>query len=147
MSTLTHTDGGTFAVFKPEKEDPEPTGAPAVGTFCWNELLSQNPKAGVALHKEISGYATADKDMGPMGTYTILQRGDVQTAGVMKAMDPKAPSMWLPYVAVESVDKSFERAKKLGAKELVPPGDIPGIGRFAVVADPDGAAIALFKGA
>jgi predicted enzyme related to lactoylglutathione lyase len=147
MATLQHADGGTFAPLHGEDMKNEPAERPGLGTFCWNELLSQNPKAGVALHTEVFGYDTEDKDMGPMGTYTILKRGDVQTAGVMKAMDPRAPSMWLGYVAVESVDKSFERAKKLGAKELVPPADIPGIGRFAVVSDPEGAAVALFKSA
>ncbi|NUO51923.1 MAG: VOC family protein [Polyangiaceae bacterium] len=147
MATLTHADGGTFALIKGDDMGKEPAERPGVGTFCWNELVSQNPKAGVALHTEVFGYETEDKDMGPMGTYTILKRGDVQTAGAMKAMDPRAPSMWLGYVAVDNVDNSFERSKKLGAKELVAPADIPGVGRFAVISDPGGAVVALFKGA
>lgn len=147
MATLKHADGGTFALIHGDDMKNEPAEGPGLGTFCWNELLSQNPKAGVALHADVFGYGTEDKDMGPMGTYTIFKRGDVQTAGAMKAMDPRAPSVWLAYVAVENVDKSLERAKKLGAKEVVAAMDIPNIGRFAVISDLDGATVALFKGA
>jgi hypothetical protein len=147
MATLRHAQGGTFALIHGDDTKAEPDGPPGLGTFCWNELLSQDPKAGAALHVAIFDYATEDKDMGPMGTYTLFKRGELLTAGAMKAMDPRAPSMWLGYVAVDSVDGAFERAKKLGAKEIVEPTDIPDIGRFAVISDLDGAAVALFKGA
>ncbi len=147
FSIISHQHGGVIAPFCGEKEQPESKEAPALGTFCWNELVTQDQAAALALHKDVFGWTQEDKDMGPMGTYNILKRGDIQAGGVMKAMDPRAPSMWLGYVLVESVDKSFERAKKLGGKALVPPGDIPQIGRFAVVTDPEGAPIALFTGA
>jgi predicted enzyme related to lactoylglutathione lyase len=147
MAAVRHADAGTFALIHGDDMKSEPAERPGLGTFCWNELLTQNPKEGVALHTEVFGYGTEEKDMGPMGTYTIFKRGDVQTAGAMKAMDPRAPSMWLAYVAVDDVDKSLERAKKLGAKDIVGASDIPAIGRFAVISDLDGAVVALFKGA
>jgi predicted enzyme related to lactoylglutathione lyase len=55
-------------------------------------------------------------------------------------------SHWLEYVAVKDVDTSVRNAKEIGATILVPPTDIQKIGRFSVLSDPTGAAIALFKG-
>jgi hypothetical protein len=52
---------------------------------------------------------------------------------------------WLPYVAVDDVDATIARAKKLGARIPVSPEDIPGIGRFGVLQDPTGAVLAVMK--
>lgn len=145
FSIFTDAQGARVAPFKPTEESPV-ADKPELGTFCWNELLTQDPASAVKLYTKTFEWKTEEKDMGPMGTYTILKRGDRQAAGLMKAMDPKAPSAWLPYVAVEDVDRSFEKATKLKAQGIVPPSDIPGVGRFAVVVDPQGAMIALFKG-
>jgi hypothetical protein len=143
---LSHDAGGVVAPYCGDSESPE-VEKPAVGSFCWDEVITQDPKAAVAFYKEVFGYGTEEKDMGPAGTYTILKRGDRMAGGVMKAFDPKAPAMILSYIAVDDVDASLVRAKKLGGKEISPASDIPGIGRFAVVSDLDGAVFALFKGA
>jgi len=145
FATLVDKQGARIAPFKMESETPESEGKPALGTFCWDELITQDPASAVALYKETFGWSEETKDMGPMGAYSVMKRGDKQAGGIMKAMDPRAPSAWLSYVVVEDVDRSFEQAKRLKAAGLVPPTDIPGLGRFAVVADPDGASIGLFK--
>jgi hypothetical protein len=62
------------------------------------------------------------------------------------AIPPKAKGMppnWGPYVTVDQVDKVVERAKGLGARVLVEPQDIPNVGRFATISDPQGATISL----
>ena len=146
FAILTDKQGARFAPFKQVAEAPEAEGQPGLGTFCWTELVTQDPAAARALYTDVFSWGTEDKDMGPMGTYTILKRGETMAGGIMKAMDAKAPSMWLAYVVVEDVDASFTKANRLEAKPLVPPSDIPGIGRFAVVTDLEGAPIALFKG-
>lgn len=146
FSIVADTEGAVIAPFRPLEESEEPKGHPGLGEFCWSELLTHAPDKATAFYTKVFGWATEGKDMGPMGTYTIFKRGDVQAGGAMKAMDPKAPPMWLHYVVVENVDTSYARVEKLGGKQIVPPMDIPGIGRSAVVTDPDGAMIALFKG-
>jgi predicted enzyme related to lactoylglutathione lyase len=82
-----------------------------------------------------------------MGTYRIPKSGERQRAGITK-FPPGAPPhpAWLEYIAVKDVDGSTRNARELGAKTLMEPTDIPNIGRFSVIADPTGAAIALFKG-
>jgi uncharacterized protein len=56
-----------------------------------------------------------------------------------------APPHWLPYVAVDDVDATIARARKLGARIPVDPEDIPGIGRFGVLEDPTAAVLAVLK--
>ena len=145
-AVLSHDGAGIVAPYCGDEESPE-VEKPAVGTFCWDEIITQDPKAAIAFLKEVFNYGTEEKDMGPMGVYTILKRGDRMAGGVMKAFDPKAPAGTISYVAVGDVDASLARAKKLGGKEITGAADIPGTGRFAVVSDLDGAVFALFKGA
>ena len=68
-------------------------------------------------------------------------------AGLMRSTEPKAPPMWLPYVAVDDCDASAAKAKTLGAQVVTGPQDIPGVGRFAILVDPLGAAIAIMRAA
>ena len=131
-------------------EAPEREGAPPLGVFVWDELMSSDPEASAAFHSGIFGWRYEPMDMGPMGTYWLAQRGEIQAAGMMKlpveAQADGARPHWLSYVHVADVDASAARAVELGATQLVAPADIPGIGRFAVLMDPTGAVFALFRG-
>lgn len=138
--------GGAFALWQPRKPDAGAYHGVA-GTFCWNELLTEDVPRSLAFYQAIAGFTDAPMDMGPMGTYHVLKRGDRQAAGVMKHPMAGTPSHWLHYVAVDDVDARTKRAAQLKGAVLVEPQDIPGIGRFSVVKDPQGAAFALFKGA
>jgi predicted enzyme related to lactoylglutathione lyase len=64
----------------------------------------------------------------------------------MANQDPSIPAMWTPYVAVEDPDASCKKASELGAEILVEPMDIPGIGRFAIIKDPQGAVFGIIRG-
>jgi predicted enzyme related to lactoylglutathione lyase len=90
------------------------------------------------------GYQVESVPMGPMGTYHILKRGDRQTAGITKKAPHAPQSHWLAYIAVKEVDGWTRNAKELGATVHLVPTDIPDVGRFSVIADPTGAAVALF---
>jgi hypothetical protein len=138
--------GAAFALHKHATPYPEEPQVPAVGSFCWNELMTSDPVAATKFYTQLFGYGVQESDMGPMGTYRVLKRGDRQTAGVMK-MPPQVPHPhWLAYLAVTDVDASTRNAKELGAQVHVQPMDIPKIGRFSVIDDPTGAGVALFKG-
>src|SRR5205823_5774161 len=58
---------------------------------------------------------------------------------------PDVPPHWLLYFMVDNVDDAVGKTKDLGGKVYLPPMDIPGVGRFSVVADPQGAVLAYFK--
>lgn len=140
--------GGAFALHKHAKPYPEEPKEPPTGSFCWEELHSSDPAVAAKFYAGLFGYTIEEMDMGPMGTYRILKSGDRQRAGIMKLSPESGPmSFWLTYVAVKDVDESTRNAKEIGAKVIVPPQDIPKIGRFSIIADPTGAGIALFKGA
>jgi uncharacterized protein len=62
-------------------------------------------------------------------------------------MPPMVPhAHWMSYLAVKDVDTSTKNAKEMGCKVIVPPTDIPNIGRFSAIDDPTGAGVALFTG-
>jgi predicted enzyme related to lactoylglutathione lyase len=92
------------------------------------------------------GWGIKDSSMGPM-TYTEWQLDGKSIAGGM-AMMPGAPesvpSYWLVYFAVDDTDAAVKKVQELGGRELAPAMDSPA-GRFAVVADPQGAAFAVIK--
>ena len=82
-------------------------------------------------------------------TYTEFSVGDTPFAGMM-AMNEQMKSMhvpphWLLYFQTTDVDASATTAETNGAKLIVPPMDIPNVGRFSVIADPQGAVFALYK--
>jgi predicted enzyme related to lactoylglutathione lyase len=123
------------------------------GRFVWYELMVDDAAAAKAFYGKVLGWGFDDMPMpGQDGeTYTLAKAGDVPVPGVMrlpqeaKAMGAR-PS-WAGHVAVDDVDATAKQASELGGKVLREPSDIPGIGRFAVLADPDGAVILIFKGA
>jgi predicted enzyme related to lactoylglutathione lyase len=89
--------------------------------------------------------------MGPLGHYWLARRGDRDASGMMRlpeeATAAGARPHWLPYIVVEDVDEVAARAGALGASVLVPPGDIPDLGRFAVLRDPTDALVAIYRSA
>lgn len=144
-AVLADPTGATIALWTSAQDDRPDVAQAPVGAFCWTELWTGDENAAVAFYRRVIGYGHETMDMGPMGTYHLLTSGGQQRAGVMRSTEPKAPPMWLPYVAVADTDASAAKAASLGAQPVVPPTDIPGIGRFAVVLDPLGAAVAMIR--
>jgi hypothetical protein len=129
-----------------QSEGPEMFGEPqGPGQLVWCELHSTDVDDALAFYTTVNGFRTKGFDMGPMGTYhLLLAEGDRDAGGIFKNQAPHLPSHWLCYVSVADVDASAAQVEGLGGKVLAKPGDIPGGGRFAVVADPTGAAFALY---
>ncbi len=144
-ATLADPTGAVFSVWKSAEGDAPDVAQAPIGSWCWNELWTTDDRAALAFYERVFGYSHDSMDMGPQGTYYMLKTGDVSRAGLMHAVDRKAPSMWLPYVAVADCDATAARAKALGGQVLASPQDIPNIGRFAIAQDPLGAAIAVIK--
>jgi predicted enzyme related to lactoylglutathione lyase len=115
------------------------------GTFGWNELITPDTEACGAFYGGLLGWTGESMDMGG-GTYTVFRSGDQQVGGMMKPpAEGMGPPMWFAYVVVDDVDARAAKVEGLGGKVLKPPFDIPGVGRIAIIADPSGAALGLFK--
>ncbi len=119
------------------------------GTFVWYELMTTDAAAAETFYKDVIGWTAQDAGY-PDFPYTLLSVGDTQVAGLMtlpqEALDAGAKPGWMGYVAVDDVDGDTARFMKAGGMVHRAPADIPGVGRFAIVADPQGAVIVLFKG-
>jgi predicted enzyme related to lactoylglutathione lyase len=115
------------------------------GGWLWNELHTSEPTKALSFYEKVIGFCHRSMDIGPDEKYHILARDGVDRGGVTGQLPGGAPPHWLPYVAVDDVDAIIARAKKLGARIPAGPEDIPGIGRFGVLEDPTGAALAIMK--
>jgi predicted enzyme related to lactoylglutathione lyase len=112
------------------------------GAFSWSELVTTDPTAAANFYTQLFGWTA--KDMGEaMGGYKVVAVGETAIGGIM-AMPPGSPPMpphWGCYVTVDQVEAVLEKCAALGGKTLVPPMDIPGVGRMAVLQDPQGAVL------
>ena len=118
------------------------------GAFSWNELLTKDVAAAKEFYSQLLGWETEDMPM-EEGTYTILKVGDEQVGGIMtippQAEQMGAPPSWGTYITVDDVDTTAAKAQELGATTLVPPTDVPGVGRFSTIQDPQGAVVSIIK--
>lgn len=150
MAVLTDPSGAAIAVWQPKEHNGASLkGDP--GALCWNELYSTNVDAAGKFYANTFDWKTKAVDMGPMGTYTLFGRdGKDNNVGGMINMPPNmkgVPSNWVAYFATDDVDASAKKAEALGGKTMMKPMDIPNIGRFCIVQDPQGAVFALYKNA
>lgn len=116
--------------------------------FCWYELMTTDLAASEAFYGTVIGWTAADSGM-PGFRYSILKAGEIAIAGAMALPDELVtagvPPHWIGYVRVEDVDAMLPRLVTAGGTVHKAAEDIPGVGRFAVVADPHGAAFCLFR--
>lgn len=144
FAVITSSTGAVISPYTPlaPKGDPTDPELP----FCWHELLSADPESDGKFFSTLFSWTQTTQEIPGMGPYHLfVRKGDRQTAGMLQNPEEGARSAWLPYVAVEDVDATAAKVKELGGTVCVAPDDIPGIGRFAVTADPAGAMLALFK--
>ncbi|MGZ5427427.1 MAG: VOC family protein, partial [Thermoanaerobaculia bacterium] len=115
------------------------------GAFCWGQLNTSDTVKAEAFYTALFGWAAKTGSDGGM-TYTEWLFGGAPIGGMMALPEgAEAPPHWLAYFAAADCDATAARAASLGAKTYVPPTDIPGTGRFAVFADPQGATFAIYR--
>ena len=121
------------------------------GAMFWHELLTTDQSAALEFYVAALGV-----ERGPVmeqNQYHMLNAGGTEVAGVMQITPDMGefPPHWTVYFGVESTDETVARAQSLGATVFVPATDIvpfegqPPIGRFAAMADPQGAAFNVFQ--
>ena len=117
------------------------------GKFVWYDLMTTDVKGAEAFYRSVVGWEIRDSGMTDR-QYSILSIGDEMVGGMMPipANAGGARPGWNGYIGVDNVDDYTRRVESAGGKIHHAPQDIPGIGRFSVVADPHGAAFILFQG-
>lgn len=116
------------------------------GKFCWYELMTTDVPAAERFYGSVVGWTTRDSGM-PGMNYTLAYSGDRQVAGLMgmPAGAEGMPPGWMPYIFAGDIEATARAVAEKGGTIHRPPADIPGVGRFAVVADPHGAVFSLFS--
>jgi predicted enzyme related to lactoylglutathione lyase len=110
------------------------------GAFSWCELMTPDVDAAKTFYGKLFGWQMESMPMENM-TYTVLKAGGTPVGGIMAPPEPgpTMPPHWGVYVTVDDVDATARQAVELGGSLMFPPRDIPGVGRFCLLRDPQGA--------
>jgi uncharacterized protein len=117
------------------------------GAFSWNELETRDPAAAKDFYGAVFGWGFEDHEMPGMGTYTEWKLGDASIGGMADIggrVPDEVPAHWMVYFAVDDADAAVGQIEAGGGEVRFGPVDIPA-GRFAIAADPAGAAFAVIK--
>ena len=116
------------------------------GTPSWSELMTTDPASASEFYGHLFGWKFDVMPM-PDGDYHVASLGDEKVAGIMAIPDNAkgTPPNWGQYVTVGDVDAVAQQVSQLGGTVLVPPTDIPGVGRFILFQDPQGAALSAIQ--
>ena len=114
------------------------------GQFVWHDLLTTDIAGAGAFYPRVAGWKSQpwDKD----SSYTLWMNRAAPLGGLMPLPEDAsaAPSHWMPYISTPGVATTVEAARSLGAQVRKEPTDIPEVGTFAILADPQGAMFAVF---
>jgi predicted enzyme related to lactoylglutathione lyase len=145
MGGFSDPTGAALAIFKMGDKEERPDLGAATGCFCWNELATNDTDAAAAFYNKVFGWTADSKgDDSPM-PYSEWKLGDKSLGGMLK-LDPAwgpIPPYWAVYVSGADCDATVAKALELGAEIKAPAMDIPGVGRFACLADPTGAVLSV----
>lgn len=139
MAVCVDPQGAHFCIWQPKASIGVQIRDEA-NTFCWDELQARDIEAA---KKFYTGMGWGMKDS---PEYVEWKVGERAIGGMMQSQaPPEVPSYWLPYFAVDDADATVEKAKAGGAMVFAGPMDYPGVGRFAVMGDAQGAVFAIIK--
>ncbi|HFD11695.1 MAG TPA: VOC family protein [Crenotrichaceae bacterium] len=114
------------------------------GAFSWNELMTTDVAAAKEFYRQLLGWTLEDIQNCDLG-YSLAKIADQEVAGIMR-IPPEAgdmPPAWGAYITVDDVEASARQVESLGGKIILETRDIPDVGRFCVIADPQGAIVSL----
>lgn len=120
------------------------------GMFSWFELVTDDVEGAKTFYGSLLGW-TFERNTDSGMEYTLAKTEGVPhpVAGmfdkehIMAENAEQIPPHWGNYVTVDDVDAAAAKVPELGGRIIVEPKDIPGVGRFSVIQDPQGAVISL----
>jgi predicted enzyme related to lactoylglutathione lyase len=145
MAVLVDPAGAHFSIWQP-KIHPGSGIQGVPGTLCWADLMTPDPAGVAKFYSQVFGWKIEPGEHDSSG-YLHIKNGDQFIGGIPPAgsLPPNVPAHWIAYFLVENCDASSQKATSAGAKILVPPMTMEGVGRWSVVSDPQGAAFSLFQ--
>jgi len=117
------------------------------GSLTWVELQTKDARAAASFYGKLFGWASEMQDMGG-ALYVSFKSGDGYTGGCLEMpADENSPPNWLVYLETEDVDALISKSDEMGGHVVVTPQDVPEVGRYAVLQDPQGANFGVLKSA
>jgi predicted enzyme related to lactoylglutathione lyase len=141
MAVVADPQGASFCLWEAKKHIGA-TIRGEIGTLCWNELMTPDIAAAGDFYSKLFSWS-----LKPSPEYTEISLGSTGIGGMLPLTSDMQgmPAAWSPYIMVDDCDATADKAKSLGAQIYVKPTDIPHVGRFAVIGDPQGAMIDIIK--
>lgn len=148
MCVLSEPSGAVSALWQPQKR----IGATLMGehgTIGWAELLSRDPDASKRFLSELHGFKALEMPLtGEARPYTVFSIGEKPSCGLLampEGVPPEVPSHWRPYFNVDDCDATIQAALAAGGKQISPVVEVPNVGRFAALQDPQGAIFEVIR--
>lgn len=120
----------------------------AKGRFVWYDLMTTDPDAAIIFYAKIFGWDLQPIEGSEMSYNVVVNKG-VAIGGIslipQEAVDGGVPPYWMGYISAPELDETVGAAKESGSEILVPPTDVPGMGAFSVIQDPQGAVVAFYR--
>jgi predicted enzyme related to lactoylglutathione lyase len=142
VAAIRDPTGALVSLWQP-RSLPGATLVNDVGALCWNELATTDVELAKSFFGLLLGWEYETDDSG----YVSIGNAGRLNGGIRKQTEDERgiPPSWLPYFTVENADDAMREAERLGGRWLVPTTEVE-TGRFAVIADRQGAAFAVFEG-
>ena len=147
MAVVQDPTGAHFCLWQ-AKKNPGIGVRNTDGAFCWADLNTADVARASEFYSKLFGWTLERGENDPSG-YLHIKNGEEYIGGVppSEQLPPNAPPHWLLYFETSNCDASVEKAKRHGAKVCFGPVSMENVGRFAVLADPQGAAFSVFQSA
>ncbi len=145
MAAFKDPTGATLSIWEPKTHFGADL-AGETGSVCWSELATNDVAKAGAFYTSLFGWSLKESKDGM--NYTEIGNGMQMIGGMLPMDGPQwqgAPPHWTIYIAVDDCDAMAEKAQGLGGMVCLAPTDIPNAGRFAVIADPQGAVFSIIK--
>lgn len=146
MAVLADPTGATFSIWEKKVHHGFDHTDARPGTFCWAELVTRDVDRAGRFYTKLFDWKPEMMLM-PQGPYTVFKSGDESTGGMMPmtgAFTRETP-YWSVYFSVVDCDAAAAAAEKRGGQVLRPPSDIPNVGRFSLLRDPQGATFSVLQ--
>jgi predicted enzyme related to lactoylglutathione lyase len=139
MAECTDPNGAMFDLWEPGTSPGTDVDGILHGAPSWFENMASDRDRASEFYQQLFGWTAETNDMGDF-TYTSFKLDDSYVAGMMQITPEMGsfPSHWGVYFTVDDADAAAARASELGGQVVLPPRDIPGIGRFAGIISPQG---------
>ena len=147
LAVIQDPQGAMFNIWQAKKNIGATHGGP-IGNFCWPELHTTDAAGAAAFYAGLLGWTTKPDSGLDTAVYAEWSNAGKPFGGLMAMRGDEwkgIPPHWMLYVSVADCDDRVAKATELGGSVRVPAMDIPNVGRFAILNDPQGATFALIQ--